>query len=109
RGEGAAGGRGRVGEPGDAGWAGGERAVGRGPLCGGRAAERLVTRARLDHEDQPRTVALESLEGRPRRVDRPLDEGLEVRRRARLEALGVTKPGRVCGLETRGAGKRLAG
>src|SRR2546427_2096655 len=98
-----------VAEPADAGCTGVDLALDRGPLFGGGAAERLMARARLDHEDQPRTVALEPLERRPHRFDRPLDEGLGVRRRARLEAFGVTKPGRVGGLEARGASKRLAG
>ena len=79
-----------VAEPADAGRAGVDLALDRGPLLGRCAAERPVARARFDHEDQPGTVTLEPLEGRPRGIDRRLDEGLGVRRRARLEAFGVT-------------------
>ena len=66
-----------------------------------------MARARLDHENQSRAVPLEALQGRPGGLYGPLNEGLGVGCRARVEPLGIAQPGRVGGFQTRGAGERL--
>src|SRR5207302_1800985 len=63
-----------VTEPADAGRAGVDLALDRGPFVGCGGAERPVARARLDHENQSRAVPLEALQGRPGGLYGPLNE-----------------------------------